>query len=165
MDQQPAPFSQPQPSGWNGYLIAIVICIIVGALYYFISPYYQTIIDYIDTMKSLSEMLYTLASVFYTTNKETPQQPQKKPIEQTQSVEQTAVSNVKPPAIVSKEKNTPTPKPDDSTSSIQGLGTAGYCYVGEWKGIRSCVKVDKTTPCKTQKYSTEELCVNPTLRP
>jgi hypothetical protein len=162
MDQQPAPFSQPEPSSWNGYLIAIVICIIVGALYYFISPHYQTIVDYIDTMKSVSEMLYTLASVFYTTDKEPTQE--KQPIEPT--LEQTAVSNVKSQATAPKEKNiTQTPKPDDSTSNIQGLGTAGYCYVGEWKGIRSCVKVDKTTPCKTQKYSTEELCVNPTLRP
>jgi hypothetical protein len=38
----------------------------------------------------------------------------------------------------------------------------GYCYVGEWKGVRSCVKVDKT--CATQVYSTMEQCVNPTLR-
>jgi len=49
------------------------------------------------------------------------------------------------------------PVPDDSRP------TKGYCYIGEWKGVRSCVKVDNT-PCKTQVYSTMQQCVNPTLR-
>jgi hypothetical protein len=156
---QPAPFSQPQPSSWNGYVIAIVICIVIAGLYYFISPYYQPIMEYIETMKTLSEMIFSLSSALNTnespvsTKEEVEESP--KPVK-----EQPALKQIKE----SKEK-TPSPKPDDSTSSIQGTGTAGYCYVGEWKGIRSCVKVDKTTPCKTQKYSTEELCVNPTLRP
>jgi hypothetical protein len=115
--------------------------------------------EYIETMKTLSEMIFSLSSALNTnespvsTKEEVEESP--KPVK-----EQPALKQIKE----SKEK-TPSPKPDDSTSSIQGTGTAGYCYVGEWKGIRSCVKVDKTTPCKTQKYSTEELCVNPTLRP
>jgi hypothetical protein len=70
--------------------------------------------------------------------------------------------------VVAKTPTPPTktPDPDESTSSIQSSSLdSGYCYVGEWKGVRSCVKVDKTTPCKTQLYSTQELCVNPTLRP
>jgi hypothetical protein len=41
--------------------------------------------------------------------------------------------------------------------------SSGYCYIGEWKGVRSCLKVDNT-PCKTQVYSTMQQCVNPTLR-
>ena len=49
------------------------------------------------------------------------------------------------------------PVPEESRPS------KGYCYVGEWKGVRSCVKVDKT-PCSTQVYSTMQQCVNPTLR-
>ena len=174
---QPAPFSQPQHSGWNGYVIAIIICIVVGALYYFLSPYYQSMLDYIETMKTISEMLFTLANAFYPSDEQT-QPEEKPPKEKTPPKETTTSSQPKektPKTTTSsqpKEKTqpkekppTPTPKPDDSTSSIQGVGTAGYCYVGEWKGIRSCVKVDKTTPCKTNVYSTEELCVNPTLRP
>jgi len=39
----------------------------------------------------------------------------------------------------------------------------GYCYLGEWEGIRSCTKVDHS-PCPTQIYSTYQQCVNPELR-
>ena len=49
------------------------------------------------------------------------------------------------------------PVPEESRPS------KGYCYVGTWKGVRSCVKVDNT-PCKTDVYSTMKQCVNPTLR-
>jgi len=35
-----------------------------------------------------------------------------------------------------------------------------YCYVGEWKGIRSCVRVD-SSQCSSKTYSTESQCVNP----
>ncbi len=38
-----------------------------------------------------------------------------------------------------------------------------YCYVGEWKGVRNCVRVD-SSQCSSQSYSTESQCVNPTLR-
>lgn len=46
----------------------------------------------------------------------------------------------------------PAPKPDPE-----------YCYVGDWKGARSCVAVDKSQ-CASQSYSTESQCVTPTLR-
>ena len=49
------------------------------------------------------------------------------------------------------------PAPEESRPS------KGYCYVGTWKDVRSCVKVDNT-PCKTDVYSTMQQCVNPTLR-
>jgi len=49
------------------------------------------------------------------------------------------------------------PIPEESRPS------KGYCYVGEWKGVRSCVKVDNT-PCSTKVYSTMAQCVSPTLR-
>jgi len=39
-----------------------------------------------------------------------------------------------------------------------------YCYVGEWKGTRQCVQVDKSQ-CSSETYSTESQCVNPTLKP
>ena len=150
----------PQPSNWNGYAIAIIICIVVGALYYFISPHYETIVVYIETMKSFSEMVYTIVSALNSPDKNEPTQPKTQIEKETQKEQKESEKK-----ITKTTHPKPNPTPDDSTSIIQGLGTSGYCYVGEWKGIRSCVKVDKTTPCKTQKYSTEELCVNPTLRP
>lgn len=46
---------------------------------------------------------------------------------------------------------------------VQETTEKGYCYLGDWKGVRSCVKVDNT-PCPTQVYSTYQQCVNPELR-
>jgi hypothetical protein len=150
---------QPTPvptSNNTGYIIAIIIVILIAVLYYFISPYYQVILDYIETMKSMSELIFAMGKAF--NSEETTQKNQSNQSQQTQQTKT-------PAALTKPSAPTTTPVPDDSASSIQGQSTPGYCYVGEWKGIRSCVKVNKTTPCKTQVYSTEELCVNPTLRP
>ena len=38
-----------------------------------------------------------------------------------------------------------------------------YCYVGEWKGTRQCVQVNKSQ-CSAETYSTESQCVNPSLK-
>ena len=55
------------------------------------------------------------------------------------------------------EKLTKTsPIPDETTSSVQSK--SGYCYVGDWKGVRSCVKV--SSGCESGKmFSTESECV------
>ena len=63
--------------------------------------------------------------------------------------------------LIINKLSKPLPEPDESTN--QTKNKSGYCLVGEWKGIRSCVKVDKT-PCTTQVYSTKQQCVNPELR-
>lgn len=141
MDVQP-----PEPQS-NGYLIAISICIVVGIVYYFISPYFYKLVEFIEFTRSMIDMIITFSSAL-----------SKNIVDETSIGSKTVVNKLarkpKPPQT--------TPQPDESTSSIQG---AGYCYVGEWKGVRSCVKVDKNTPCKTNIYSTEDLCVNPNLRP
>jgi hypothetical protein len=139
MDVQP-----PPPPQSNRYKYVILFCIVIGLLYYFISPHYENIVLMINTMRSMTQMI---SSLYYA---------MKTPPE-----EGSNIVNTKNPTPPKK-----TPDPNESSSSIQGSTIdGGYCYVGEWKGVRSCVKVDKTTPCKTQLYSTEELCVNPTLRP
>lgn len=134
----------PPPPRSNGYIIILICAIVIGLLYYFISPHYDTIVLMIETMRSMTQMISSLYSAM------------KPP-----SDEGSNTVDAKTPTPPKK-----TPDPDESSSSIQSSAMdSGYCYVGEWKGLRSCVKVDKTTPCKTQLYSTEELCVNPTLRP
>ena len=141
MDFQEPP--QPEPSQTKGYVIAVIICIVVGVLYYWLSPYFYMIVEYIDAMKSMLDLLLSFSNVGE--SDETPQE-------------------TKP---VSKPKEKKAPAPDDSSSSVQSSPTSNnsqYCYVGEWKGVRSCAKVGKSS-CKGQTYSTEELCVNPNLRP
>ena len=59
------------------------------------------------------------------------------------------------------------PEPDTSDSIIQSTPKtgSGYCYVGEDRGIRSCVKVDKTHKCMSGDiFPTREICINPNLR-
>jgi hypothetical protein len=61
----------------------------------------------------------------------------------------------------------PSPLPDDSTSRTQKhqSGKAGYCYIGEDRGFRSCIKVEAGDKCMSgEVYNTNEICMNPTLR-
>ena len=65
--------------------------------------------------------------------------------------------------------NNKVPKPDDATSSTQSSKIAnksGYCYIGEDRGFRSCIKVKAGDRCMSEDiYPTEAVCVNPNLRP
>ena len=54
---------------------------------------------------------------------------------------------------------------DDSLSSIQGRGKAGWCYIGEDRGFRSCAKVGENDMCMSGDiFPTQEICMNPNLR-
>ncbi len=56
-------------------------------------------------------------------------------------------------------------KPDDDVSTIHTSGKSGYCNVGSWKGIRSCVKVSSANECISGDiFPTKDICVNPNLR-
>ena len=61
----------------------------------------------------------------------------------------------------------PSPRADDSTSVTQKhqASKAGYCYIGEDRGFRSCVKVEAGDKCMSgQVFSHPEICANPSLR-
>jgi hypothetical protein len=61
----------------------------------------------------------------------------------------------------------PSPRADDSTSVTQKhqSGKAGYCYIGEDRGFRSCVPVQAGDKCMSgQVFTRQDICVNPTLR-
>ena len=57
---------------------------------------------------------------------------------------------------------------DDSYSSIQmtkSSSKSGWCYIGEEKGVRSCVSVGVNDMCMSGDiFPTNEVCVNPNLR-
>lgn len=55
---------------------------------------------------------------------------------------------------------------DDSTSSIQKPQTkGGYCYIGEERGHRSCMRVNEEDKCMSGEiFPTRDICVNPNLR-
>jgi hypothetical protein len=61
----------------------------------------------------------------------------------------------------------PSPSADDSTSVTQKhqSGKAGYCYIGEDRGFRTCARVEAGDKCMSgQVYSRQEICIDPTLR-
>lgn len=65
-----------------------------------------------------------------------------------------------------KSKNNTQPEPDDAGSKTQGKpGKSGYCYIGEDRGFRSCIRVDQDDTCMSGEiFPTKDLCVNPNLR-
>jgi hypothetical protein len=73
-----------------------------------------------------------------------------------------------PPTPLPQEDN-PLPKPDLSTSTTQSSKIAnksGYCYIGEDRGFRSCIKVKQGDKCMSGNiFPTEAICINPNLRP
>ena len=65
------------------------------------------------------------------------------------------------------ESHSQFPEPDDATSNTQknGSGKAGYCYIGEDRGFRSCIKVNEDDKCMSgQIFPSSDICVNPNLR-
>lgn len=57
------------------------------------------------------------------------------------------------------------PQPDDATSRTQRSGKAGYCYIGEDRGFRSCLKVGEQDTCMSGDiFPTHAICINPRLR-
>ena len=60
------------------------------------------------------------------------------------------------------------PEPTIDNSRVQShkaSGKAGFCYIGEENGIRSCVKVSDHDVCMSGKvYPSKEICNNPRLR-
>ena len=59
-------------------------------------------------------------------------------------------------------------KSDDAYSSIQShhsSSKAGWCFIGEDRGFRSCAHVSERDQCMSgQIFPTQDVCVNPSLR-
>ena len=55
---------------------------------------------------------------------------------------------------------------DDSSSTIQkGASKAGFCYIGEDRGFRTCQEVGVNDTCMSGEiFPTRDVCVNPNLR-
>lgn len=68
---------------------------------------------------------------------------------------------------VNKQKAS-VPEPDDSSSATQrdaGARKAGYCYIGEDRGFRSCLRVGEGDMCMSGDiFPSMDICVNPSLR-
>lgn len=60
------------------------------------------------------------------------------------------------------------PLPDDAGSTTQaskGTRKAGFCYIGEDRGFRSCISVGEGDECMSGDiFPTRDMCINPNLR-
>ena len=115
------------------YLTLFIVAAILLFLYFQIRPHLTLILTIIEFMRKVADASLDTASDAAET-----------------VVDQTAIGSK---LVVNAVAD---PEPEESRP------TKGYCYVGTWKGVRSCVKVDHS--CKTDVYSTMKQCVNPTLR-
>lgn len=127
----------PWYSKW--YIKLIVVIVVVIFIYIKVRPYIYHLLDTVETIRSL---LNTVLSFSKNISEDV--------------VDETSIGT----KLVINKLSKPAPEPDESVNQSK---SKGYCFVGEWKGVRSCVKVDKT-PCPTQVYSTEQQCVHPELR-
>jgi hypothetical protein len=61
-------------------------------------------------------------------------------------------------------KNTE-PQPDDSLSTVQSTGKAGWCYIGTDRNIRTCSQVGANDRCMSGDiFPSQDICMNPNLR-
>jgi hypothetical protein len=65
-----------------------------------------------------------------------------------------------PPKVAPPAKK-PTPPP--TVKAEPTPNDTGFCYVGEWQGVRSCVPVKGGT-CMGDLYPTADVCRDPNLR-
>ena len=88
------------------------------------------------------------------------------------SLEESVVRNkkLKPDVNTKKKQEVPPPPviPDDIDSSAQlskSTKKAGFCYIGEDRGFRSCIKVTDSDVCMSGNiFPSQEVCINPSLR-
>lgn len=71
-------------------------------------------------------------------------------------------------AQASQSGTSSVPVPDDAGSRTQlsrASGKSGYCYIGEDRGFRSCIKVGEADMCMSGDiFPSQEICINPNLR-
>jgi len=70
-------------------------------------------------------------------------------------------------ASVDKKKTVAIPEADDSTSKLhmKPKSKAGFCYIGEDRGFRSCIEVGEGDVCMSGDiFPSNAICINPNLR-
>ena len=67
-------------------------------------------------------------------------------------------------ALNDASKN-PEPQPDESSSSVQSTGKAGWCYIGMDRNTRTCSQVGVNDLCMSGDiFPSQDICMNPRLR-
>jgi len=106
----------PQPTGIPWYIKAMIFLVVFIFIYIKAQPYIYHVLDLIETIRSFFDLIIQFSSKTATN-----------------AVDETSIGT----KLVVNKIAKPIPKPDYSRNK------SGFCYVGEYKGVRSCVKVDK----------------------
>ena len=55
---------------------------------------------------------------------------------------------------------------NEASSSVNSSGKSGWCYIGDDRGFRSCAEVGVNDTCMSGDiFPSQEICMNPNLRP
>ena len=94
------------------------------------------------------------------------------PINQTQKTNDAIQQSPLNKAINSPQQKTQTQskQPDyeanEASSSVHSSGKTGWCYIGVDRGIRTCAEVGVNDTCMSGDiFPSQEICMNPNLRP
>ena len=88
-----------------------------------------------------------------------PLEPINKP--QIDTIQQSSINK----ALNTSQEQQPIYQADSASSSIQGGGTAGWCYIGEDRGFRTCAQIGVNDSCMSGDiFPSQEICMNPNLR-
>jgi len=86
-------------------------------------------------------------------------------IPQTNSMENTALNRALNSSKQSQQGTNNEYQANEASSSINSTGKAGWCYIGEDRGFRSCAQVGVNDQCMSGDiFPTNEICINPSLR-
>jgi len=148
MEKPGISLSQMLPLGFFSWKVMLVIIVLI-MLFWIVRPYLNQFSAVMDILKSFSgSSVKTLESTTTT--------------EEDVALEESASKVDKDMKKILPKKVLQEPKPDDAASSMQGGAKTGFCLAGEWKGVRSCVKVENGQNCASgQLFPTEESCVKP----
>jgi hypothetical protein len=68
-------------------------------------------------------------------------------------------------ALSNASQSSKDPEPDSSRSTIQTTGKAGWCFIGEDQGIRTCAEIGVNDGCMSgDVFPNQAICMNPNLR-
>ena len=154
---------------WLKVIVVIVLLGFVGInVFLYLGFSFKNLYGLLDKFVNYIKTLLTGKKRKPKPNPKPNPKPKPKPNEKQESNHKSLQKNMKDladdiekPKPVKKENI----KPDDDVSTIHTSGKSGYCNVGSWKGIRSCVKVSSANECISGDiFPTKDICVNPNLR-
>ena len=148
-------FVQPpsvQPTSYF-FVKCIVIVLILG---FFLYEFRQPLQDISSFLSSLRQIIVTLMSSSIPQKTET--------TKTTEKISEKISENISE-NISKKIAQTPKYKPIPQPTIPDTQTPKRYCYVGNWKGVRTCYKLTNQVECASQQlYDTEEHCEHPELR-